>query len=593
MRSKASTGISTTCAFSSCRPRYASRRGSTIGASRSRLAAIADAVARLAWPAGAAAALILLLSAHDASAASEDEVATAIQAALVPHTTSLSQSPTGGLSPDQRVYQERRYTGLWTHGSKMTDQGQQMLVVLSRAQDLGLKPDDYGVGPLMAARMGLESSATASAEVAATLDIQLTKSALHYIHDAHFGRIDPRRVGFELQAPRKPFDSMAALLNLAGADSVAAVAASIEPQFYHYTLLKKSLSQYRALARNPPPLLTAPAHPIKINSPYAQASALRQILIRLGDLPPGASPAADPLTFDAALSGGIKRFQARHGLKMDGILDSATSRALAVPIAARIRQIELTLERWRWVPEFSAPPVIVNIPQFRLFAFNTLQDRKSDVLQMDVIVGRTYRTTYTPVFMAEMTSVIFRPYWQVPESIVRKEMLPKLERQPGYLDAQHLDIVAASDEVSHPLPLSSATLGALEAGRLKLRQRPGPGNALGLVKFSLPNPHDVYLHSTPTPALFNAQVRAFSHGCIRVSDPVALTVHVLRDTPGQWTVERVREAMEGPVTQHVRLAHPIPVLILYGTALATEDGRILFFDDIYGHDRRLAALLGL
>jgi len=564
-----------------------------------------------------AAILILLALSPGARAASEQDVAAAIQAALAPHTPAPLRH-VDSESAELQVYTGRQYAGLWTHGSKITPQGQQVLVLLSHSQDVGLKPDDYGIEPLMAAGMRLGANGTASAAQAAAFDMQLTQSALHYLHDAHFGRIDPRRVGFELAVPRKPFDSTRVLLDMAGADSgavqtgavqsgavqsgavqsgalntVARVAASAEPQFYHYTLLKNSLSEYRALARDPPPLLTAPAHPIKIGSPYAQAPALRQMLVRLGDLSPDTTSPADPLTFDATLSGGIKRFQARHGLRIDGVLDSATSRALAVPLAARVRQIELTLERWRWVPEFSAPPVIVNIPQFRLFAFNSLQDRKSDVLQMDVIVGRAFRPTHTPVFVADMTSVIFRPYWQVPENIVKKELLPKLQRQPEYLQAQHLEIVSASDEVSHPLELSSTTLNSLSEGRLKLRQRPGSDNALGLIKFSLPNPYDVYLHSTPTPALFKEPVRAFSHGCIRVSDPVALAVHVLRDTSGQWTAQKVQEAMDGEATQHVRLAHPIPVLILYGTALATEDGKTLFFDDIYGHDRQLAAFLGL
>ena len=574
-------------AFSPSRLRYGWRGTSTISASPRRLGANADALAAI---------LLLLLSCHGAHATAEEDVATAIRAALTPQTSLPARTPghVDTPSPELRVYSDRRYTGLWTHGAKITPQAQQVLVLLSHAQELGLRPDDYDVEPLMAAGMRLVPNGSASAAQAAAFDIQLTQSALHYLHDAHFGRIDPRRVGFELAVPRAPFDSTAVLLDMSGADAGAdtRIAASVEPQFYHYQLLKNSLSQYRALARDPPPLLTAPAHPIKVGNPYAQAPALRQTLIRLGDLSPDTAPSADPLTFDAALSAGIRGFQARHGLRIDGVLDSATSRALAVPLAARVRQIELTLERWRWVPEFSAPPVIVNIPQFRLFAFNSLQDRKSEVLQMDVIVGRAFRPAHTPVFVADMTSVIFRPYWQVPDSIVKKEMLPKLERQPDYLQAQHLDIVSASDETSRPLALSSETVRALLEGRLKLRQRPGPDNALGLVKFSLPNPYDVYLHSTPTPALFKEPVRAFSHGCIRVSDPVALAVHVLRDTSAEWTAQKVREAMDGEVTQHVRLVHPVPVLILYGTALATEDGRILFFDDIYGHDRQLAALLG-
>jgi murein L,D-transpeptidase YcbB/YkuD len=488
----------------------------------------------------------------------------------------------------------RQFAGLWTVGSRITAQAQQMLLVLAHADELGLRPADYGAEPLAAAQVQL-ASGLGSSEAVAAFDVQLTRGVLRYIHDAHFGRIDPRQVGFELDAQRKPFDSQAMLLNLAHTDSVRETAASFEPQFYHYALLKAALFQYRALARNPPPILSVrPTQPIKVGDSYAQAPALREFLIRLGDLPLSSRTTAGPLTIDTPLEKGILHFQARHGLKADGALNLATFRALTVPLEARVHQIELTLERWRWVPEFAAPPIIVNIPQFRLFAFRTLNDRKSEVLQMDVIVGRTFRAAHTPIFMAAMTSVIFRPYWQIPGGIVREEMLPKLVRQPNYLSAQHLEIVANSDEVSPPLPLSSETLGALRAGRLHLRQRPGPDNALGLVKFSLPNPHDIYLHSTPAPALFKESVRAFSHGCIRVSDPVALAVHVLRDTPGPWSAESVREAMLGNATRHVALAHPIPVLILYGTAFATEDGKIFFYDDLYGHDQKLAAaLLGL
>lgn len=466
-----------------------------------------------------------------------------------------------------------------------------MILLLSRSDELGLKPADYGVESLAAEEKELASSA-ASPATAAAFDAELTANALRYIHDAHFGRIDPLQVGFDLDVRRRAFDAGAMLVRLAHADSIAEVAASIEPQFYHYALLKKALARYRVLARNPPlPLRSPPPHSIGVGGSYAEAPALRELLMRLADLPEGSQPAS-PLRIDSALSSGIRQFQARHGLKVDGVLTAATFRALTVPFEARVRQIELTLERWRWVPEFDTPPVIVNIPQFRLFAFTTLEDRKSAVLQMDVIVGRAFRTTHTPIFTANMTSVIFRPYWQVPESIVRKEMLPKLARHPAYFSDQHLEIVSNSDEVSAPIPISPEVLEALREGRLKLRQRPGPDNALGLVKFSLPNPHDVYLHSTPAPELFKESVRTFSHGCIRVSDPVALAVHVLRDT-GDWSAEQVREAMNGSATRHVALAHPIPVLILYGTAFATEDGKISFFADVYGHDRELAARLGL
>ena len=262
-------------------------------------------------------------------------------------------------------------------------------------------------------------------------------------------------------------------------------------------------------------------------------------------------------------------------------------------IGVKVRKIELTLERWRWLPEFRTPPIIVNIPQFRLFAFRTTADRAADILQMDVIVGRTFPRTRTPVFVADMRSVIFRPYWDVPRSITLREELPKIRANPSYLAAQHLEIVRGATDPATPLPPTAESIQLLASGAARLRQRPGPDNALGLIKFDLPNRNDVYLHSTPARHLFLRQRRAFSHGCIRVSDPVALAAQVLRGTAGDWTPARIEAAMNGAQTRRVRLSRPVRVIILYGTVLAKEDGEVLFFDDLYGQDRRLERLLGL
>ena len=261
-------------------------------------------------------------------------------------------------------------------------------------------------------------------------------------------------------------------------------------------------------------------------------------------------------------------------------------------LAARVRKIDLTLERWRWLPAFRAPPIIVNIPDFRLFAFRQVADRAADILQMKVIVGRAFPRTRTPVFVAAMTSVIFRPYWNVPRDIMLREMLPKMRASPDYLTSNHLEIVSTGPGTA-VLPPTQASLAALEDGTARLRQRPGPDNALGLIKFDLPNSHEVYLHSTPAQELFLRSRRAFSHGCIRVSDPVALAAYVLRDTPGDWTPARIEAAMHGTETRRVRLAKPIRVMILYATVLAKENGEVLFFHDLYGQDRRLEQLLGL
>lgn len=272
---------------------------------------------------------------------------------------------------------------------------------------------------------------------------------------------------------------------------------------------------------------------------------------------------------------------------------SNSARPSVLTMAHRVRQIELTLERWRWLPEFTTPPIIVNIPQFRLFAFKSTADRKSEILQMDVIVGRTYRELQTPVFTADLKYIIFRPYWDVPYSITKRELLPAIRKNPDYLRREHLQIVNGASDFAPFVPATPENLSRLEAGALRLRQEPGPDNALGLIKFMLPNAHNVYLHATPTPQLFKQSRRTFSHGCIRVSEPVALASYVLRNSTGIWTTQMIADAMNGPTTRRVDLVTSIPVLILYGTALATEDGATLFFDDIYGHDAKLEKLLHL
>jgi len=214
-------------------------------------------------------------------------------------------------------------------------------------------------------------------------------------------------------------------------------------------------------------------------------------------------------------------------------------------------------------------------------------------LQMDVIVGRTYPQAQTPVFEGDMRYVILRPYWDVPYSIIQHEMLPKIRANPDYLNVQHLELASGPDDSSPAVPPTPENVAALAAGKLRLRQQPGEDNALGLVKFIFPNSYNVYLHSTPAHSLFKEPARAFSHGCIRVSDPLALATLVLKDAPGNWTGEKIQAAMNGTTSVRVDLARPINVLILYATALATEAGPVLFFDDIYGYDRILERQLGL
>jgi L,D-transpeptidase YcbB len=194
------------------------------------------------------------------------------------------------------------------------------------------------------------------------------------------------------------------------------------------------------------------------------------------------------------------------------------------------------------------------------------------------------------VFAADMTYVVLNPYWDVPASILKKELLPQLEADPGWAPRNGYEIVAGPGDDARPVPATSESVAKLAAGKLRLRQVPGPGNALGRIKFMLPNRHNVYLHDTPTRALFKETRRAFSHGCIRVEDPVALLAHVLRDQPG-WDAAHITAALEGPSSSRITLAHPVPVFIVYGTALATEAGETRFFEDVYAQDAKLTRLL--
>ena len=244
---------------------------------------------------------------------------------------------------------------------------------------------------------------------------------------------------------------------------------------------------------------------------------------------------------------------------------------------------------------FKTPPIIVNIPQFQLFAFRTTEDRVADILQMHVIVGRTFANTQTPVFEGDMRYVVLRPYWDVPYSITSKEMLPKIHANPGYLARQRLELVNGQGDNSPVVPPTPQNLELLAAGKLRLRQQPGEDNALGLVKFMFPNSYNVYLHSTPAHQLFKESVRAFSHGCIRVADPLSSgDAGAEGRTRGTGRARRFEAAMNGTATSlRINLTQPINVLILYATALATEGGPVLFFEDLYGYDKKLERQLGL
>ena len=468
-----------------------------------------------------------------------------------------------------------------------------MVRVLRDAGAYGLRPSDYDADLIDARMRELLAARDAQAARRAEFDLRLSGAALRLATHLHYGRVDPRSCGFELTSPRPDFDRIATIESLSRTSKPGVVLAAVEPQFLHYRYLKTALAKYRPLAadRTLTALPRFAGRSIKPGAEYSGAPALRRLLAALGDLGADAAAAPGDETLDDALAVALRSFQQRNGLPADGVLGRKTFAALTVPLARRVRQIEITLERWRWLPALEMPPIIVNLPAFRLYAFPTAEDRESDMLRMDVIVGQSYPETQTPIFLAEMKYLVFQPYWDVPDTILQREILPEIRGDPKYLEKNRMELVSGQRDNSAVVPPTPENIEALASGALRLRQQPGEDNALGAIKFVLPNYHNVYLHSTPSRRLFKESSRAFSHGCIRVSDPVGLAEHVLRNEAGNWTAEKVELAMSGEPNQRVNLSTPVQVMILYVTAVAAESGRVLFYDDIYEHDKRLESLL--
>lgn len=476
---------------------------------------------------------------------------------------------------------------LWTDpAGRPTDDARAALSIFAQASSEGLDPADYGGQALARLAATLETGPAGPADVA-TFDVAMSAGALRYFRHLHLGRVDPRAVGFRLVVPAETHDFVSLLRSALAEYAIPRTAASLAPTLGQYDALRRILARYRALAeqtrQTPPP---APAAPLKPGERRAGLEPLRQRLIVLGDLAPD-TPALEGDAYDGPLVDGVKRFQARHGLEPDGVLGRGTRAALDVPLAWRARQIELALERLRWLPDADSQRVIaLNIPMFRFWGWDAPGPGGPPAVGMRAIVGRAL-STQTPVFVGTLRSVIFRPYWNVPRSILLTELLPILNRDPGYLGRQSMEIVAGQGDDARPVPATTETLAQLRDGALRLRQRPGPGNALGLIKFDFPNDDNVYMHGTPAQALFSRARRDFSHGCVRVEDPVALAEWVLHDDT-TWTRDRVLAATTAAQSQRVDLTEPIRVILFYTTAaVLSDDGRLHFAEDIYRHDARL------
>ncbi len=494
----------------------------------------------------------------------------------------------------QKFYEFNGNSLWWVKGMEPTPQARAVIALLLQADQKGLSADDYD-GPRWSDRLAKLKPATGQpAETdAVKFDLALTVCVMRYVSDLHIGKVNPKHFAFALDVESRKYDLPEFLKDhVAGASDVAGVLAQVEPSYPGYRRTLHALQTYVELAKKDDgEQLPAAANAKKVIVPgdtYPGVPRLTRLLRLVGDLPADANVPADQSTYSGALVDAVKNFQRRLGRDPSGKIDAQTLADLNVPLSRRVRQMQLTLERWRWMPDsYQKSPIVANIPEFRLRAYD--KDFKIAVT-MNVVVGKAYGGHNTPVFSDTMEYVIFRPYWEVPPSIIRGEMVPHIVRDPDYLATKGFEVVDSKRNVVSEGTVTPEVLAQIRAGKLFIRQKPGPKNALGLVKFLFPNSYNVYMHDTPSTEFFAKSRRDFSHGCIRLERPADLAAWVLRDNPG-WTPERIQAAMNGSTTQQVNLAHPIPVLILYATVIVLDDGVVHFYDDIYGHDASLDQVL--
>jgi L,D-transpeptidase YcbB len=488
----------------------------------------------------------------------------------------------------QKFYEPTGFAPAWVQGYQPSPQALSLIDLFRYAAKKGLDPEDYDASRWEERIRALRGSS--SARATARFDVALTVCAMRFVSDLRIGRINPQHFKLGLDVANKKYDLAQFLRDqIITAPNIQAVLNQVEPPFGAYRRTEQALARYIQLAADDDggklPGVTKPINP---GQPYAGVPRLARLLRLVGDLPTNDTFPSDTQAYSQPLVDAVKRFQQRHGLDADGRLGAATIKQLNVPLKNRVLQLQLTLERWRWLPaEFSAPPIIVNIPDFRLRA---LDENNNVAMDMRVVVGKSVRTQ-TPVFTRDMTYVVFRPYWNVPPSILRGEIVPAIQRDRGYIARKNYEVATYDGKVVTSGSISDDVLAQLRAGKLTVRQKPGPANALGLVKLIFPNENNVYLHSTPSPELFSRSRRDFSHGCIRVERPAELAAWALRNNPG-WTLERVQQSMKsGRDDVTVKLVKRVPVFIVYGTALAYANGQVHFSDDIYGYDSKLATAL--
>jgi L,D-transpeptidase YcbB len=465
----------------------------------------------------------------------------------------------------ESFYKGRNYQPAWSQNGHLV-QVETLLRAIEDAYGDGLSPDYYHLTRIRALVDKLVQEPAPDSNQLSELDILLTDAFLTLGCHLSAGCVNPVTIETEWFAKSLKVDVSSVLEQALKKKQIREALMELRPQKDIYSRLRLALARYRELSSRAdwPSVSAGPS--LKKGSKSERVVELRRRLAASGDM------SADETTvgnsFDEKVEQSVIIFQKRHGLKPDGVVGRDTLNALNVPLKQRIRQMELNMERLRWIlGNIEDRFIVVNIANFRL---DVIEHDKS-VLSMKVVVGKPYLRT--PIFTAKMTYLVINPVWNIPDSIARKEILKKIAQNPHYLAEQNIKTLKRSNATGKALPY-------------RFQQEPGPLNALGTIKFMFPNEYDVYLHDTPAKRLFSENVRTFSHGCTRIEKPLELAEYLLRDDP-RWSQQELLAAIEKGTEQIVQIPHPLNVHILYLTAWVDESGIVQFRDDIYGRDKRL------
>ncbi len=482
------------------------------------------------------------------------------------------------------IYQANNMQPYWIENDKPGKRAADILATLDDAMSHGLDPDSYFV------KKTHKYWTSTDAAGLVRLDILLTLGMMRYVADQREGRIEPREIDPKLfeSARNNEIDWRSLWKEAFAAPDMKAFLEAQAPAFRQYSALMAKLSEYRVLdALGGWPAVSS----AEVLKPGVQGEAIFQLRKRLmvtGEL---ASRKGESDVYDGDLEEAVKEFQLRHGLQADAVIGKNTFEALNVPVKIRIKQIVINMERYRWLDAILPDErlVAVNIAGFTALAG---QQRQID-LSMAAIVGTVYHQT--PVFSDMIKYVELNPFWTVPPSIARNEMLPKLKKDSSYLKKQKMRLFLGWDSESSEIDSTSINWKSMTPkgmNRYRIRQDPGPLNALGTLKIMFPNSHNVYLHDTPSHNLFQRDARDLSHGCIRLSRPVEMASWVLGGEKNGWSVDAINEVIASGKRKVVVLEQPVPVHILYRTAVVdNEDNSIRFYSDVYGRDKLLGDAL--